>query len=90
MPIRMVSLFIPNALKGIGRADLLLYNDLVAAVLMPIAFFVGIQWGLEGLSLAWVFITPVVFFENMRRTLPPLGLRMVDLWRALAPSGWRP
>jgi O-antigen/teichoic acid export membrane protein len=87
MPVRMVSLFIPNALQGIGRTDLILYNNLFAAVVMPIAFFVGIQWGLEGLSLAWVFITPLVFFENMRRALPPLGLRMFDLWKALAPSG---
>ena len=87
MPLRMVSVFIPNALQGIGRADLLFYNNLVAAVVMPIAFFIGIQWGLEGLSLAWMFITPLVFLENMRRTLPPLGLRVIDLWKALAPSG---
>src|SRR5260221_4404388 len=43
MPLRMVSVFIPNALQGIGRADLLFYNNLVAAVVMPIAIFVGIQ-----------------------------------------------
>ena len=87
MPLRMVSVFIPNALQGIGRADLLLYNNLVAAILMPIAFFAGVHWGLEGLTLSWVVITPLVFFENMRRTLPPFGLRMIDIWKALAPSG---
>jgi O-antigen/teichoic acid export membrane protein len=87
MPLRMFNVFMPNALQGIGRADLLFYNSLVAAILMPVAFFVGIHWGLEGLSLAWVIVTPLVFFENMRRTLPPLGLRMIDLWKALAPSG---
>jgi len=86
MPVRMINLFIPNALQGIGRTDVLLYNNLAAAILMPIAFFVGIQWGLAGLSLSWVIVTPVVFLENMRRTLPPLELRIGELWKAVAPT----
>jgi O-antigen/teichoic acid export membrane protein len=86
MPLRMTSLFVPNALQGIGRPDLILYNNLVAAVVMPISFLVGVQWGLEGLTLAWMFSAIVVFFENMRRTLPPLGLGMADLARSLGPS----
>ena len=65
MPIRVVGLFIPNALQGIGRADLLLYNNFVGAVAIPIALLVGIQWGLEGLSLAWVVIAFLVVWENV-------------------------
>src|SRR4030095_9987287 len=86
MPLRMTSLFVPNALQGIGRTDLILYNNLAAAIVMPTSFLIGVQWGLEGLTLAWMFSALVVFFENMRRTLPPLGLRMADLARALGPS----
>jgi len=86
MPVRMVNLFIPNAMQGIGRTDLLLRNNLAAAILMPIAFLIGIQWGLTGLSLAWVIVTPIVVFENLRRALPPLELRIGALWKAVAPA----
>lgn len=84
MPLRMMSSFMPNALQGIGRSDILLWNVIFAALVMPAAFMVGVHWGLEGLSVAWLIVSPLVFLENMRRALPPLGLRLRNLGVALA------
>ena len=84
MPLRMMSSFMPNALQGIGRSDIIMWNVVFAALVMPAAFMVGVYWGLEGLSIAWLIVSPLVFLENMRRALPPLGLRLRNLGVALA------
>ena len=42
----MLDLVIPTALFGTGRADVSLANGAIAAVIMPISFAIGIQWGL--------------------------------------------
>jgi hypothetical protein len=46
---------------------------------LPTAFFVGAQWGLNGLAFSWVFAIAVVFALNFPRTLPALGFTFGDL-----------
>jgi teichuronic acid exporter len=85
MPLRMMSSFMPNALQGIGRSDILAWNAVFAGVVMPVGFIIGVRWGgVDGLSLVWLVGWPLVFVENMRRALPPLGLRLRDISAALA------
>lgn len=64
----------------------MLRNVLTATVLMPIAFLVGIQWGLEGLALAWIIGFPVVFLVNLSRMLPLLGLTVWSIFASMAPA----
>jgi hypothetical protein len=53
---------------------------------MPTAFIIGIKYGLFGLSLAWLFGFPVVFFSNIVRALHALDLELLCLLRVMAPS----
>ena len=86
MPLTLLSPFFNSAYQGLGFGGIVLRNVLTATVLMPIAFFVGIQWGLEGLALAWIIGFPVVFLVNLSRMLPLLGLTVWSIFASMAPA----
>ena len=84
IPLRMVDNLISPALLGVGRADVVLRNDLMAVALMPAAFFVGVNWGLIGVSLAWVLVFPVVFVLHMLNFGKVMQLRARETLKAMS------
>lgn len=87
MPLRIVGNFAGVAMQGVGRSDIVLRNVIWAMLISPIAFFIGANWwGLLGLVLAWLVVSPLVFFQAMMRGLPALGLRLGQLAKAMMPA----
>lgn len=86
MPVRMITMFMPNALQGVGRSDIIFWNSVWASLVTPAAFLVGVQWGLPGLSFAWLFWAPIVFIHIMMRSLPILGLSLRQLTVSILPT----
>lgn len=87
MPLRVVGYFLPNAIQGVGRSDILLRNSLWALVIvLPLLFVGASRWGVFGLCLAWLVASPLLFLQSMHRTLPVLGMRLGHLMTAIAPA----
>jgi len=86
MPLRMITAFVPNVLQGIGRSDIIFWNYVWASLVTPVAFLVGVQWGLTGLCFAWLVWVPVVFGQITIRSLPILGLSLRKLVLSIAPA----
>ena len=84
MPLHMLAPFTNTAAQGIGRADIALKQVLLAAVVMPVAFLVGVQWGVVGLSIAWVVAFPFVLLGTLVIFLPVIRLRVTDVLYAIA------
>lgn len=84
MPLHMLAPFINTAAQGLGRADIALKQVLLAALIMPIAFLVGVQWGMVGLSIAWVVTFPFVLWGTLVIFLPVIGLRVSDVLQAMS------
>lgn len=84
IPLRMVSAFLSTTVQSVGRGDIDFWNTMTGVLVMPLAFFLGSQHGLEGLVLAWVIGVPVVFAINARRALPVIGITFSALAGALA------
>jgi teichuronic acid exporter len=74
MPLRIVWQMMPPILYGLGYANIVAQNHVVAFVAMIVAFLVGVQYGIVGLSLAWVLMFPVVFIANFRTWLPIMNV----------------
>jgi O-antigen/teichoic acid export membrane protein len=83
MPLRMIANFVPNAIQGVGRSDIVLQTVAFATVVAPLCFLVGVRWGLLGLSLAWLAAVPLIFLFSMGRGLPAVGLNIRALLRAM-------
>lgn len=74
IPLRMLDLVIPTALLGIGRAEVTVGNAAIGAVILPLSFFIGLQWGLTGVCYAWLVGYSLFFLISLARSLPVLGL----------------
>ena len=61
----MVRNLMMPALVGLGRSDVNLSIEVVAVVMMTLSFYIGVYWGLAGVSLVWVVIFPLVFALNL-------------------------
>jgi len=87
IPLRMVGNFVATAMQGIGRADIVLRNVIWASLIGPPVLFIGANWwGLLGLSLAWLVVSPAVFLQGVMRNMPALGLRLGQLAAAMTPA----
>ena len=85
MPVTILSPFLNTAFQGIGKSYIVLRNAMTACVILPAAFWIGAHWGLLGMSLAWLIGFPLVFYLNLRRMLPLVGLKVSSV---LAAAGW--
>jgi teichuronic acid exporter len=87
MPIRLVSYFLPNAVQGIGRSDILLQNTMWSTLIVPPLLFLGAyHGGIVGMSVAWLVALPMAFLQNTRRNLPAIGLSLSQFLRAMLPA----
>lgn len=86
MPFRAVVGFLPSVTDAIGRPEIGLSNALLGCIVMPIAFFVGAQWGIKGVSLAWLIAYPIVLAINMKRMISVVGVRSRDVLARLSPT----
>lgn len=87
VPLRIFGNFVAMAVQGMGRADILLRNATWAALVGPSLLFCGVSLaGLNGLSMAWLAISPTVFISSLHRSLPAVGLLKKQLFSALSMS----
>lgn len=86
IPFRMIGSIISTTIMSMGRVDIAMWTTIIGACIAPPLFYLGSRFGVVGLSIAWLVITPILFALNMFRALPILGLSMA----AVAAEVWRP
>ena len=52
-------LFAP-ATNAVGRPGIAMINSALGAIVMPIAFLIGVQWGVIGMAAAWLLAYPLM------------------------------
>jgi O-antigen/teichoic acid export membrane protein len=85
MPFMTLQILFAPASDACGKPQISARNGLVGAIVLPIAFLCGIQWGVHGLTIAWIAAYPLYLAITAWRTLPVIGVRAVALARAIAP-----
>ncbi len=83
IPFKMVSGVISTAIVGVGAATLDLRNTVVNLVVLPVAFLIGVRWGVDGLATAWVLALLVVFALTVPQTCARLEIAPLDVARTL-------
>jgi teichuronic acid exporter len=83
MPFRLLSNIFPPLLWGVGHPGTSASNFLIAAVLMPVAFYIGTRWGVAGLAYAWLCMYPVVFIITALRTCRVVGVGIAHYFAQL-------
>lgn len=77
-------LFAP-ATNAAGKPAIAMYNSAMGAALMPIAFLIGVQWGITGMAIAWMLVYPVMTIITAANSNPIIGITARQLVAALMP-----
>lgn len=83
MPFRILSISLSPAVNGIGRPDINVKILAVACIIMPVSFLIGVQWGILGVSMAWIIAYSLWFTYMLTKVLPVLGLTMKRFFRVI-------
>jgi len=86
MPMFTLYSLFPPAVSAIGHTGIMMRSALLGAVVMPLAFLAGIQWGAPGLSWAWVLAFPLVPLWAFLQSRGPLGLTAGKILAAVTPG----
>jgi teichuronic acid exporter len=83
IPLRLISSLMATGVMAIGKAELYLHTMLVGAVVFPCSFLVGVQWGLNGLAIAWPLAWLLNFSLAFRRIGGALSLNLGHIANAV-------
>ena len=82
---RSIVALLPKVLTSVGNARYVMWNDLAALVILPIAFYVGSRWGNVGIAWGWVLAYPIVVIPLYRQTLRTVEMSLKEYALALRP-----
>ena len=86
MPFMTLYVLIPPATDALGRPGIGVRAAAIGAVVLPIAYWVGVRWGPEGLALVWLGTQPLMLGVLARTALPVLGLSWREVTAAIGPA----
>ncbi|MPT48749.1 MAG: lipopolysaccharide biosynthesis protein [Sphingobium sp.] len=86
MPFYTLQQLLNPAMNAIGRPGLLMRIAAIGAVVMPLAYFVGIQIGAIGLAWAWAVGIPILALVATRIATSAMDMDMADLLKAMIPG----
>lgn len=85
MPLMTLQTLFAPASDALGKPQISARNAMTGAVLLPIAFLIGVQWGVMGLTFAWLVAWPIYLAISAWRTLPVIGVQARALIEAVTP-----
>jgi len=69
-----------------GQNRYLLQIAVVLAIVMPICFVVGSQWGPVGIAAVWVTVFPLTRIPVLTRVVPSIGVTTMEYLKAFWPA----
>jgi len=83
---RSVMALMPKVLTAVGNIRYVMWNDVLALVLLPVSFYIGSYRGTVGIAWAWVVAYPFIVLPLYRKTFIAIDMRLADYLRALKPA----
>lgn len=84
MPLFALQIIHSPSTNAMGKATVYLKTSIAGALIMPIAFLIGIRFGVDGLVAAWWIAAPLLLLVTMALTLPEIGLGWRDIFGTVA------
>lgn len=86
MPFMTLQILFSPACDALGKPGIGVSNGAVGAVLLSIAFMIGVRWGATGIAWAWIAAYPLYLAISLWRSLPVIGTSIRALVDAIAPA----
>jgi O-antigen/teichoic acid export membrane protein len=76
--LRVSMMIVPPLLEGLGMPEVVLRYNFLSVTLMPIACVVGLQWGIQGMIMAWFFVYPVTYLYLINKLASILSFSLFE------------
>lgn len=86
MPFMTLQIIFTPALNAVGKPNLTARNSMFGAVLMPITFLIGIQYGAIGLAWGWLIAFPILLAFTFYNAKDVIGITLRGLLDATWPA----
>ena len=83
---RSIVAIIPKVLTAVGNARFVMWNDLRALVILPIAFYIGSHWGTAGIAWGWIAAYPLVAVPLYWKAFKTIKMPVATYLQALRPA----
>jgi O-antigen/teichoic acid export membrane protein len=85
MPAMALQIVCSPTTNAMGKPGIYLMTSIAGAIIMPVCYFFGVSSGYMGLVEAWHYAAPALLVVTLALTLPAIGVRLIELVRALLP-----
>jgi O-antigen/teichoic acid export membrane protein len=86
MPFLTLQILFAPATTALGHTRVQVWSAAAGAVLMPVGFIAGIQWGVLGLAWSWLIAMPLLTAFTAWIAMPVLGTSAPRLLAAIRPA----
>ncbi|HEX8193880.1 MAG TPA: lipopolysaccharide biosynthesis protein [Allosphingosinicella sp.] len=86
MPFMTLQILFAPATNAMGRPGLALRTGIAGAIILPVAFVLGLGWGIEGLAFAWLAGMVLLLGVTVMLSLPAIKVTRRDLAEAAFPG----
>jgi O-antigen/teichoic acid export membrane protein len=84
--IRSVSALLGPLLTALRETRLLMWTNVVAAILMPLLFYIGSRWGPLGIACGWIVGYPFIVLPLYRKAFQRVGMPFRNYLVAIRPA----
>ncbi len=85
MPFMALQIICSPATNAMSRPRIYVQSSIAGAIILPLAFFIGIKWGAQGLVHAWQIGAPLLLIATLWLTLPVVEAKAGALITAMTP-----
>ena len=86
MPVMTLQILFTPANNALGRPQVTARTNMFGAVLMPLTFLIGIQYGVYGLAWGWVIAFPLLTIFTYSQSHRHIGINGWEIARAVWPG----
>ncbi|MEH6758998.1 MAG: lipopolysaccharide biosynthesis protein [Parasphingorhabdus sp.] len=86
MPVMTLQILFAPANNAVGKPQITARASFVGAILMPVTFLIGLQWGPVGLAWGWVVAFPMLTAFTFWQSYHHIGISATELARAIWPG----
>jgi PST family polysaccharide transporter len=84
--VRSLVAFLPMVLTVVGDVRFVMWNEISALIILPVAFYLGSHYGTVGIAWAWVWAYPLVYLPLYYRTFQSIHMKLGEYLRGLRPA----
>lgn len=86
MPVMTLQILFTPANNALARPQVTARTNMFGAVLMPVTFLIGIQYGVYGLAWGWVIAFPILTIFTFLQSYKHIGVSALEIGQAVWPG----